>query len=284
MRPAFFVAGRCCAITCPGKDNTPMLLQLLLYFLLAIGATTAGAITGMGGGVIMKPVLDAVGQFDAATINVLTAFTVLTMSVVSVARHLKNKTNIDLKVTIAMAVGSVAGGFIGSRGITLLIQGDARGTSFVVQNSILAVMILLVYVYMRNKHKIKGFGLKGPVPSLLVGLFLGALASFLGVGGGPINVALIILLFGYTTRQAAVSSIVIVLFSHLTKVGGLLVQGNFAQYDLSVLPVMLVGAVAGGLIGSQLQLRLSDKAVDKAFNAVQLVVFVLCIVNIIRYV
>lgn len=54
-----------------------------VYFLIALLATTAGAMTGMGGGVIIKPLLDLLGDYDAATIGVLSALTVFVMSLVS---------------------------------------------------------------------------------------------------------------------------------------------------------------------------------------------------------
>ncbi|MCD8352587.1 MAG: hypothetical protein LUC93_18445, partial [Planctomycetaceae bacterium] len=61
-------------------------MRELLYLAIALCSTTAGALTGMGGGVIIKPVIDLVGHYDAASINALSSLTVLIMSVVSVAR------------------------------------------------------------------------------------------------------------------------------------------------------------------------------------------------------
>ena len=44
-------------------------MQYVLYFLIAIGATTVGSLTGMGGGVIIKPLMDVLHGFDVQTIN-----------------------------------------------------------------------------------------------------------------------------------------------------------------------------------------------------------------------
>ena len=43
----------------------------LFAFLISLGATTAGAISGIGGGVIIKPVLDAVSGLPVSTISFL---------------------------------------------------------------------------------------------------------------------------------------------------------------------------------------------------------------------
>ncbi len=48
----------------------------LLYFFIALICTFAGAITGMGGGVVIKPVLDLMGDFDSASIGALSSITV----------------------------------------------------------------------------------------------------------------------------------------------------------------------------------------------------------------
>jgi len=55
-----------------------------LYFLVSLIATTVGSITGMGGGVIIKPILDFIGTYNAQTIGVISSITVLTMSIISV--------------------------------------------------------------------------------------------------------------------------------------------------------------------------------------------------------
>ena len=47
----------------------------IIYFLVGIIATTIGAISGIGGGVIIKPVLDTLGNYDISTISILSSFT-----------------------------------------------------------------------------------------------------------------------------------------------------------------------------------------------------------------
>ena len=88
-------------------------MNYLLYFLISIFSTTLGALTGMGGGVIIKPVLDMIGSYDVETIGVLSSCTVLAMSVVSVGRHMIQRTRIDFSTALPLAFGSVIGGLLG---------------------------------------------------------------------------------------------------------------------------------------------------------------------------
>lgn len=257
--------------------------QAFLYALLALLATTIGALTGMGGGIIIKPMLDITGQFDAPTINMLSSVTVLAMAIVSVVKQIRNGAKMRYSTALPLAVGTVAGGWLGGTAIQAMIQGSTGNLSFVVQNAVLALLIVCAFFYMQKKQSLPSFQLAGMMPSALVGLLLGSISAFLGIGGGPINVALIMLLFSYSAKQAALSSLVIILFSQITKVGGILLAGNLAQYDAAVLLPMVVGAIAGGLAGSQLQAHLSDKLVERTFNAVQVGIFGICVANILRY-
>ena len=174
------------------------------------------------------------------------------------------------------------GGLLGQWMLKLIVASAPKNLVTVVQNAVLSVLILAVFLYMRNKSHIKSMSLHGLAPSVLVGVFLGICSSFLGIGGGPINVALIIYLFGYDTKSATVCSIVTILFSQISKLGSVALSTGFAVYDLSILPVMVVGAIAGGFIGASLSKKLQEQTVDRAFNAVQLLVLALAIVNIIR--
>lgn len=49
------------------------------------------------------------------------------------------------------------------------------------------------------------------------------------------------------------------------------------EFDRSI-----VGAIAGGFIGASLNKKCSEAAVEKAFNAVQLLVLAISIFNIVR--
>ena len=79
----------------------------LLYFLIAIGATTVGSLTGMGGGVIIKPLMDLLGGFDVETIGVLSSITVFAMSIVSVGKQIAQKAKIDFGTAIPLALSLI---------------------------------------------------------------------------------------------------------------------------------------------------------------------------------
>lgn len=256
---------------------------MTVYFLIAICATTVGALTGMGGGVIIKPALDLLGGYNAATIGVLSSITVFAMSIVSIAKQLRQKTPVPGAIALPLAIGSVIGGTVGERILKALITllGDNRAV-VVTQNICLSILIGVVFLYMLRKNNLPTLQVSGLLPSSLVGVLLGFFSSFLGIGGGPINVALLIFLFSLSTKTATVCSIITILFAQISKLATVLLTTGFAPFDLSMLPVMVAGAVAGGWLGARLNKQLSEKTVERAFNAVQLLVLAACLCNIVR--
>ncbi|WP_407537142.1 hypothetical protein [Cetobacterium somerae] len=61
----------------------------ILYFVVCLGASILGAISGIGGGVIIKPILDALGTMQVSTISFLSGCTVLGMTTMTLYRNSK---------------------------------------------------------------------------------------------------------------------------------------------------------------------------------------------------
>lgn len=258
-------------------------MQYIIYFLLAVSSTTVGSLTGMGGGVIIKPLMDALGDYDVQTIGVISSVTVFTMAIVSVLKQIKSGIKIPFKTAIPLAVGSVIGGFAGQKVLDFVVDAlNLNSVATIVQNVVLAVLILCVIFYMKNKNRIKGKHFESVSVSVFVGVFLGFCSSFLGIGGGPINVALIVYLFSYNTKTSTVCSLVTILFAQISKLCTTAFTTGFACFDLSVVPLMAAGAVLGGFIGAGLNKKLDEKNVEKAFNAVQMLVLTITVFNIIK--
>ncbi len=60
----------------------------IIFFIISFGACIVGAICGIGGGVIIKPVLDAFGVLSVSAISFLSGCTVLAMTCYSVGKGL----------------------------------------------------------------------------------------------------------------------------------------------------------------------------------------------------
>lgn len=75
-----------------------------------------GAICGIGGGEIIKPVLDALGIMDVAAISFLSGCMVLDMTAYSVVRSKRSgSSRIDPVTTLPLALGAALGGVLGKQ-------------------------------------------------------------------------------------------------------------------------------------------------------------------------
>ncbi|GKZ02984.1 sulfite exporter TauE/SafE family protein [Paraclostridium bifermentans] len=255
----------------------------IIYFLVALFSTILGSSAGLGGGIIIKPVLDSLGDYALPTINLLSSSTIFIMSIVTVFYQLKKKDKINPKNTIVVATGSVVGGIIGQKLMSFILSKDINIDLINnIQSIIIIILLISVFLYMRNKDNIKSYKINNILAIGLLGLFLGAISAFLGIGGGPINVAAFTILFSMTANEAARNSILVIFFSQGSKIISIAVTTGFSSYNLDMLPYMLVGGVLGGIIGYKINKAASEKSIIKIFNSVTLSIILLNLYNIFK--
>ncbi len=255
----------------------------LIYAVIILTATTLGAFVGLGGGVIIKPVLDFIGQEPRMQVDFLSCVAVFTMSVVSTFKAIRNKIELKKNIVVFIAAGSVAGGFLGSYIMNLLEYRFVSINMRCIQAFLLAVLLIAVCFYVSKQRK--SFCVKNSFAIILVGLLLGFIASFLGIGGGPINVAVLTLFFSMNVKVSAVYSVAIIFFSQLSKLITIFASDGIAPYShqWKTLLIILPAAVLGGIIGSKFNRKFDDKIIRKVFTAVMVLLVVLNVYNGIKY-
>ncbi len=200
----------------------------ILFLLISFVASVAGAICGIGGGVIIKPVLDVAGLASVAAVNFLSGCTVLAMSLYSVGRSMAaRESNINLPIGTPLAIGSAVGGVLGKQ-LFLFVSALVKHQSTVtkVQALSLLVITLTSLAYVVFKKKIKTHQLSGWGMCLLIGLSLGFVSSFLSIGGGPVNLVVLFYFFSMDTKTAAGNSLYIILFSQAASLVTTVVTNN----------------------------------------------------------
>ena len=97
----------------------------------------------------------------------------------------------------------------------------------------------------------------------LIGLVAGVFSTVFGVGGGIVAVPLLISLAGLPTHAAAATSLGAIL---VTATAGALLYA--VRGDVRVGYALLIGipAIAGALLGTHLQQRVSGRALTLAFS------------------
>ncbi|MGN1406277.1 MAG: sulfite exporter TauE/SafE family protein [Erysipelotrichaceae bacterium] len=252
----------------------------VIYAIVIFVATFLGASAGLGGGVIIKPVLDFINVHDLSTISFLSSSAVFTMAVYSTIKQYLNKVKFDYVMIVLVAIGAIIGGNIGSSLFSYLLGIMDNGMLKFMQAVMLAVLLVIVIVNVNTKHK--NFCVKSKAVTLIIGLLLGAISSFLGIGGGPINVAVFVFFFSVDMKTATVYSIATILFSQVSKLINIGINTGFGSFDLSLLLFVLPSAILGGIFGTRLNRKASEKMIKTIFNVTVICIILLNIYNAIN--
>lgn len=257
------------------------LLQSLLFFVVSLAASVVGAICGIGGGVIIKPTLDIFGWASTSTISFLSGCTVLSMSCYSVVKSMRaGEHRVNLRTGTPLAIGSVIGGVAGKQLFTylqtLFPNPERVGT---VQALCLGVITLGTLLYTLRKNAIRTHHILHPLACILIGLILGICSSFLGIGGGPINLVVLYYFFSMDTKTAAANSLYIILFSQIASLVTTILTGTIPVFTSITLILMICGGILGGILGRIINRKLSNLAVEKLFIGLMVLIIVICIYN-----
>lgn len=258
--------------------------MLLVFFAICFAASVTGAVCGIGGGVIIKPLLDAFHVMDVAAISFLSGCTVLSMTAYSVAKSRRDGSHIDKETGFPLAIGAAFGGVAGKWIFSYIAAWNPdRNRVGAVQAACLLLVTAGTLIYTLYKEKIPARHVKDPVRCILIGLFLGILSSFLGIGGGPINLVVLFYFFSMTTKTAAENSLYIIFFSQIASLLSSIITKNIPDFEFALLILMSAGGIAGGIVGRSLNKRIAEKTVDRLFIALMAGIILLNIYNVFVY-
>ena len=169
----------------------------LLFILVSFFASVIGCICGIGGGVIIKPVLDAFGLYSVSTISFMSGCIVLSMTAYSVLKaQLAHESVIEKGVSTYLGIGAALGGLVGKQLFdTVKAMFENANTVGAVQAAALFAVTFGTAVYTLNRSRIRTRRVTNPTACVVIGLCLGLMSSFLGIGGGPINLVVLYYFF-----------------------------------------------------------------------------------------
>ena len=112
----------------------------------------------------------------------------------------------------------------------------------------------------------------------LISSLIGAIS---GIGGGPLNIAVLYFFLSMSAKDAAISFIFIILFSQVTSLSSTVITGSIPEFAHMHLVLMCIGGIGGALLGSRLSKEMDDNKIEKFF---MIVLFILSFINIINIV
>lgn len=240
---------------------------MIMYLIISFTACLVGSICGIGGGVIVKPVLDFFAYDSIATISFLSNCMVFAMSIYSVCKALCSKDKeIKIRDITPLGCGSAIGGILGSY-IFIFIKNYFSNSNIVgvIQSICLMIISIGVLLYVIFKKRITTHNVRGAIRCTFIGLMLGVISSFLGIGGGPINMVVLFFFFSMESKVAAINSLYIIFISKITNILFTVVTKNVPEFEISALLFILVGAICGSFMGRVINKKINNYDIDKLF-------------------
>lgn len=257
---------------------------MIIYFLISFCASTLGAIIGIGGGLIIKPSLSAISSLTLGNINLLSALTIFSMAISSLIKRKLNKTIVFITNIQWLICGSILGGFIGNSLFNNFLQNFTNINNLDIIQSIIIIFLLIIAFSSKYINNWIGSKVNFKLSKLnlfLTGVWLATISSFLSIGGGPANVAILVIFFNIDIKSATFTSILLILFSQGTNVVTTIINQQYTNYNLFPALIMIPGGVIGGIVGTKINNFCQPKTIELVFSIAMIGLIGLNIFNII---
>ena len=241
---------------------------MLLFIGLIAG--TVGSLVGLGGGIIIVPLLIGLHSLSPQLAVGTSMVTVVFTGLSSTLTYMKHK-RVDYKSGLILFIGSGPGGIIGSWANKFLNQ-ESFSLYF-------GIFLILVSILLMLRDKMKPISVSSssvikrsfitpegetityqfpPFLAIIISFGVGFISGLFGIGGGALLVPAMMLLFAFPAQIAVATSMFIVLLSSIVNSATHIYLGNVSWlYALVLIP----GAWIGGKLGAYINTKLSGNAI-----------------------
>src|SRR3989442_392165 len=224
-------------------------MEIAIKILIGFVVGTLIGMSGLGGGVLLLPILIFGLKVPAiVAVGSDAAFNFVT-KIGSSCVHL-SKGTVRRKVVLALAVGSIPGSVLGVSFLAYLRRVYGSGVNTVITSAV-GLLLVCVPTLLLFQNRIEEhvrdrlptmnsfFGMWG------IGLLAGLLVGMTSVGSGSIVMMLLLLSYSYPPKVMVGTDIV-----HAVVLSGVtaLMHFHIGNVDLSLVASLLIGSVPGGLL------------------------------------
>lgn len=241
---------------------------------IGVAAGMLGGGLGVGGGIIMVPLL-VWAAMDRHRAHATSLAGIVFISMAGAASF-GFSGQADLGIGVVVGLGGIVGSVIGA---SVMHRVSPRALTIVFGLVLLLAAIRMIV----SADPLPGAVDFSDLTRIAVGLAIGVIAGFFaglaGIGGGVVIVPSTVLLLGLDQHEAQGTSLVAIVF---TAVAGTLV--NFRNQRVRPVDGLLVGigGVAGSLLGSRIALLIEGRALSFVFGILVLYVAVRSLLRALR--
>lgn len=253
----------------------------VICIVVAIITSFAGALLGLGGGVLFVPIMllfaGKLSGFEWADPQAIVGISLIAMIFTTMTSTVSNfrKGLVDFRLGFYLVTGSVPGGIVGSW-LNRYVEVD----NFPLYFGILLLLISSLFLIEPKKNQEEAEHGNGTLRILVVNgtafryriawmqpfiiaFFVGILSGLFGIGGGSMIVPSLILLFGVPAHIAIATSLFMIIFS--SGVGSVthIALGHIPwHYVAYVVP----GAIVGGWLGAHVNQLMNGKTLIRSLQ------------------
>lgn len=238
-----------------------MLENLFLTFVIGIAAGIVGSLLGLGGGIIISPILTLTGSLPSqvASTSLLAVASTGASSTLSYSIKKKIRYSIGIKIAAFAVPFSVIGALVSSS-----LNPDEFKLYFAILLISTSLYLLVRKPINENRSNQENRG-RLISNTLLYGgsSAAGLISSLFGIGGGIIFVPLLFAVKRLSMQQSVATSQLSIL---ITSVAGILTHSVLFQQDYVFAGSIALGALIGAQVGSFIAIKISERVVTTLFS------------------
>jgi hypothetical protein len=221
---------------------------------------------GVGGGVILLPLLTFVGVVPLKHATGTGLVHVLIASAIGTLAHARTGI-VDVRAGLILGIAGVGGGFLGA----FLSVPFSVGTLERIFLFVVALAIVLLFIPSNLDTEDYKKGDFSPVAGITIGFGVGLLVGLLGVGGGFLVIPLMIYVLKIPLMITIGTSLLIIFISSL---GTIWAKVGVGHIDVTVTSLVLIGSVVGTLVGAHASRRVHVKLLRSALLMTLVAIFI----------
>ncbi|MBP2029728.1 putative membrane protein YfcA [Methanohalophilus levihalophilus] len=219
------------------------MLELFEFIPIIFCLSAVFALLGVGGAVIYIPLFYLLGMDLLVAIPLALLLNVVTAGSASITYIHKKTTDFHtaFPIIIAAVIGAPAGAYF---------TGILPEKTLLILFSLALVIAGIILIRSKDRGtEVHAIPLKKKIFfGSILGFFIGIITGLLGLGGGIFLVPMLLML-GYSTKEAPATSMLVVAFSSLS---GFLAHVAEIDIEITFLAALCIAALAGSQIGSRL--------------------------------
>jgi uncharacterized membrane protein YfcA len=235
--------------------------SLVTGIFIGVGAGLASGLLGVGGGIVMVPLLVAILGFSQHEAHATSLAAIVLLGLAGALTYAAQG-NVDLRVAALLAAGSLIGVPLGARVMAQSSEGLLK--------AMFGALMIAVAIEL-----LVGQPVPGASPTKLTvglasitaaaGVVVGVLSALFGVGGGVVMVPFMVLVLDKTQHLAQGTSLVVIV---PTAIAGVMAHSRRGYVSFSYGAMMAIGGIPAGFVGATIAQEIPARTLTTGFGVV----------------